>query len=256
MATYNDLGDQCSLEAGENPVRKAPLGVTGVDAELIIDEIMGGNDDGGGGGGGGGDYRARHGIQRQEVRLLLSQVLHLRRELADSRAELERRDTVFKHKLTRINTNVARLAATPGRRSLATAGIETGGLESGRNDEGNGGNADLEGQPPIRLVATLSSRPKTLHNLWHEYQNGMSGKKPAREFSDSERGKVKSVYSYRLKFWEKCDEMMRSGLTADIACDKIYEAYGVGTSVTKILDGMKRDKRQGSWHALLQVLAV
>ena len=67
----------------------------------------------------------------------------------------------------------------------------------------------------------------------------MSRKKPAREFNDSERGKVKSVYSFWLKFWEKCDEMVRSGMTAAVACDKIYQAYGVGTSVTKILTAMK-----------------
>ena len=43
-------------------------------------------------------------------------------------------------------------------------------------------------------------------------------------------------------------------MTADVACDKIYQAYGVGTSVTNILTAMKRDKRLGSWPASLQVL--
>ena len=62
------------------------------------------------------------------------------------------------------------------------------------------------------------------------------------------------VPTERLKFWEKCDEMVRSGMTADVACDKIYQAYGVGTSVTKILTAMKRDTRLGSWPASLQVL--
>ena len=118
---------------------------------------------------------------------------------------------------------------------------------------GAGGNGELAGEPR-RLVATLSPRPRTLHDLWHEYQTGMSRKKPAREFSESERGKVKSVYSFRLKFWEKCDEMVRSGMTADVACDRIYEAYGVGYSITKILAAMNRDKRIGSWPASLQVL--
>ena len=40
MSAYADLGDRDTLEEGENPVRKIPLGVTGVDAELIIDELM------------------------------------------------------------------------------------------------------------------------------------------------------------------------------------------------------------------------
>ena len=200
MSAYNNLPERCSLEAGENPVRKTPLGVAGVDAELIIDEIMGDDDNettnnSVGSGGGQGNNRARHGIQRQEVRLLSSQVMHLRRELSDSRAELERRDAIFKHKLTRLNNNVARLAAIPGRRSIANGSIGTGGLENGANCEAVSTEAGEGGQPTIRLVATLSSRPKTLHTLWKEYTVGMSGKKPARDFSESERGRVKSVYS-------------------------------------------------------------
>lgn len=252
-------------------MRKIPLGVAGVDSELIIDEILGeGNPSSGEGA---RDSRASHGLQRQEVRLLSSQVLHLRRELSDSRAELERRDLMFKYKLSRINTNVARLAATPGRRAIATVGTGTGGLEAGaagggegnvgEGEGGGGGDGDGDGdgggatgQPPRRLMATLSSRPKTLHDLWKEYQFGMSGKKPAREFTEFERGKAKSVYSFRLKFWQKCDEMVRGGLTADIACDKIYQAYGVSMSVTKILTAMKKDGRQGTWPGSLQALNV
>ena len=68
MAAYDDLGENCYLEAGDNPARKTPLGVAGIDSELIIEEIMGGNDGNGGengnNGGGGGDYHTRHGIQR------------------------------------------------------------------------------------------------------------------------------------------------------------------------------------------------
>ena len=263
FAAYNNLADH-TLQAGENPVRKIPLGVAGIDSELIIDEIMG--EDNGTGGNNGGNHRANQGFQRQEVRLLSAQVLHLRRELTDSRAELERRDANFQRKLSRINTNVACIAAAPVRRSVATAGTGSGGLEAGEGngDQGEGqgeGGREAEGgvggggEPTRRrLVPTLSSRPKTLHDLWKEYVVGMSGKKAAREFSDSERGKVKSVYSFRLKFWKKCDEMVRSGLTADIACDKIYQAYGVKTSVTKILTAMKRDKRDGTWPASLQEL--
>jgi len=62
-------------------------------------------------------------------------VLHLRRELTDSRAKLERRDTNFQRKLSRNNTNVARIAAAPVRQSVATAGTGLEGLEAG---EGNG----------------------------------------------------------------------------------------------------------------------
>jgi hypothetical protein len=50
-----------------------PLGVIGVDSELVIDELLHENE----AGGTGGDVRVRTGMERQEVHLLSSQVLHL-----------------------------------------------------------------------------------------------------------------------------------------------------------------------------------
>ena len=38
---HNNIGTRCNVQAGENPVRKAPIGVTGADAELIIEELIG-----------------------------------------------------------------------------------------------------------------------------------------------------------------------------------------------------------------------
>ena len=100
-------------------------------------------------------------------------------------------------------------------------------------------------------MATLGARPKTLHDLWKEYTVGSSGKKPARDFNQGERGKVKTKYCKRLKFWEKCDELVRGGLTADVACDRIYQAYGASTPVTKILVAMQKDKQRGQWPPCL-----
>lgn len=239
LAAYRDLGDRNSLAAGSNPVSKVPLGITGLDAEVIIDEIMvPGDGNGDDANPQARDYRVSRGMERQEVRLLQSQVLHLRRELADMRAESERRDVQMKHTLTRLNRNVARLVATPGRRHV---------------DGGRGGDTTSRpGEPAGRtIVASLVARPSTLHDLWQEYEFGGAGRKAAKYFNASERGAVKSVYSFRLVFWQKCSEMIRSGMTADVACDRIYKAYGENTSVTTILRNMKRDKRNG-WPPLLE----
>ena len=48
--------------------------------------------------------------------------------------------------------------------------------------------------------------------------------------------------------------MVTSGMTANVACSKIYQAYGVCTSVPKILTDTKRDNMLGSWPASLRVL--
>ena len=61
MAAIRDLGSRNWLEAGTNPVRCASLGVTGIDAELHIFEILGSRGEGRSGGAseGGADERER-----------------------------------------------------------------------------------------------------------------------------------------------------------------------------------------------------
>ena len=101
---YNAIGSHGGLERNENPVKKVPIGVAGVDAELIIEEIFETSE-------GNADNRVRTGMERQEVRLLSSQVMHLHREIADVQTEQERRHTQVRTQLSRINNNVSRVAA-------------------------------------------------------------------------------------------------------------------------------------------------
>jgi hypothetical protein len=86
LQRYEDLSANNLLSVGTNPVKKIPLVVDGYDSEVLIDQVVGGDDD---------DTDnpvliQRMRLRRQEIRLLASQVIHLRRELADSRVEHER----------------------------------------------------------------------------------------------------------------------------------------------------------------------
>ena len=70
---------------------------------------------------------------------------------------------------------------------------------------------------------------------------------------------MKSVFSFRLVFWTKIEEMVRSGMTANLACDEVYAAYGQRQSVTVILRAMKHDalavqKKTGDWPPTLRAL--
>ena len=146
MAAYNDLGDHSSIEARDNLTRKVAIGMAGVDSELITYKIMTGDDNNGGG----GDCQVRYGMERQELRLSSSQVLHLRRELGDTRAEMQRQDMQFKHSLSHINTNVARLAAAAARHTVSST-------ENGVEGQSNRPEAmGKPGQPPRHLVTSLS----------------------------------------------------------------------------------------------------
>ena len=97
------------------------------------------------------------------------------------------------------------------------------------------------------------SRPNTVHDLWAEYQQGVGGRKPAKDFTSGERGAVRSVYSFRKPFWDKVAELVRAGDTATVACDKVYQAYGEGLGVTAILRKMRADRKHGTWPDRLLV---
>eukprot|EP00977_Amphora_coffeiformis_P018547 scaffold6568_cov173-Amphora_coffeaeformis.AAC.1 len=46
-------------------------------------------------------------------------------------------------------------------------------------------------------TATLAPHVRTLPQLWEEYQTGLGGRKPARDFNRTERGRCKFMYSQR-----------------------------------------------------------
>jgi hypothetical protein len=118
-----------------------------VDAQLIVNVIMTKEVDGDGG----TDYRVCTGMEKEELCLLSSQVLHLRCELADSHDEAARREHSTKNSISRLIKNVARLAITPGRQTVADEEVD-------EDDESESGGA--------RLAAVLLPRPRTVHDLW------------------------------------------------------------------------------------------
>lgn len=192
------------------------------------------------------DRRVRRRMDKQEVRMLSSQVKHLRREVADVRAERTRQDEKVHRRLDQINNNVLRLCQAPARR-VVPAPANNPAAPSESNNIGNAGTGDE------RRVPTLSRLPRTLHDLWFEWEFGFAGKKPARLFTAAERGKVKHTFYKRKFFWNKCAEMVRCGMTADRACDKIYEVYGQSLSVTNILEQLKRDHITRGGHPQLRI---
>ena len=52
-----------------------------------------------------------------------------------------------------------------------------------------------------------------------------------------------------VPFWDKVDKMVR--VSAQVACVKIYRAYGQHTSITSILRSTQQDSKSGIWPAAL-----
>ncbi len=152
---------------------------------------------------------------------------------------------LLRHELSRINKNVARIAAALARQQVGK-GQQCGDKQTGAES--------VPGAMPVRTAPTvvgLMPRPTTLHNLWTKWTIGTGSRRPASLFNIQERGSVKSVFSFCKPFWDKVDKMVRVGMSAQVACDKIHWAYGQQTSITNILQNMQRDSKSGDWPAAL-----
>ena len=113
----------------------------------------------------------------------------------------------------------------------------------------------MPGLPPVQTlstVVTLMRGPKTLHDLWVEWKFGTGGRKAASTFNNQERGTIKSLFSFRLVFWTKIEDMIRSGMTVHFASYEVYRVYGQRESVTNILRAMTRDEMTGKWPPALR----
>ena len=132
-----------------------------------------------------------------------------------------------------MNGNIRRLGNRSGTR------VVTAKLQEGRPHAGRGLDAlvqaaavGADGARPDALPmtnATLMPKPSSLHNLWQEYMHGVWHK-----------------YHQRKIVWDLIAGLVRQGHTADTAIDIIYAIYGGQTSVTNIINGLKRDQKSGA----------
>ena len=92
--------------------------------------------------------------------------------------------------------------------------------------------------------ATLGKCPKSLYDLWNEWEHGIGGRKAAKKFNATERGMryVKHNYSKRKPYWLLVNSMCNRGHTAKAAISLIYEVYGESQPVSYILKRIRKDK--------------
>ena len=55
----------------------------------------------------------------------------------------------------------------------------------------------------------LCRNPKSLYVLWNEYKFGVSGSRPAKNFSRNERGIDRFTFYMKNNFWGLIDQMMK-----------------------------------------------
>lgn len=109
--------------------------------------------------------------------------------------------------------------------------------------------------PPL-FRAELASRQeiKTLEDLWTEWEFGIGGRKPVKDWSRQESGqkRIKSTFSRRKLVWNCLRRHVNAGYGAPAACEKIRQVYGHSLSVTQLIIAMRDDERNGG-HPNLRV---
>ena len=99
-----------------------------------------------------------------------------------------------------------------------------------------------QGQDTRRAI--LCSKPKMFSILWDEYQNGIGGRLPAKDFTRQQRGGCKAVYSARKIFWDCMERLIDNGLTVQSALARINSVYHDGP-ITQKLIALRKDERKG-----------
>ena len=125
----------------------------------------------------------------------------------------------------------------------ASSGRRLQPVEANDNNNNNGTVGNVEDE--IQTMATLSSNPKTLREVWREYKFGIDGRKPAEQFTSQARnnrnsGTKQKNYPSSVT-WQCIDRLMNQGYTVDSAFQKMWECYGYSLSVTQIINRMIAD---------------
>jgi len=87
----------------------------------------------------------------------------------------------------------------------------------------------------IPYESTLSPKLHNLYEMWQEFEHGIGGCRPARDFSPCKRGQVKTIYMQCKVEWDETLHLVHAGNTHLVAIDHIYQASGPSLSVTKII---------------------
>ena len=182
------------------------------------------------------------------VQLLLhviNQLGSLQGEIAGVRQDLAALNEVMMAQFAIVNTNLGLVAGQPIHQLNPAAAPQ----QTNTNQNGGSGVAIN----PLVHTAELSPTPKNIYVLWEEWMSGIGGRKAARLFSSQERGRVKHKFCRRKVVWDLIARLVRSGFTAQVACDRIVAVYGQSTTVTNIIARLRNDIRAKRLHPTLTV---
>ena len=255
------------------PVMKVPLHVYRMEDETCIDEIMQHQPQEEGGTladnlarvpvEGGGGAASQHILQTVVV-----QQRNLQRQLEQMQVAMHNMDqnnrVYMENKFRLLNNNIRRFGGTIQGGLVRQDPNRQAEVRQERREAGAGRFTQQPANPfnhRRRQWPKLSPNIKDLNLLWGEYQHGLVGQKPTKDWTREERGgggdsKVKQTYYRRNTIWKIQQHLINKGMNIHAANTLIESTYGRGTSVTNISKGIVRDRKtyraQGGLHPNLR----
>jgi hypothetical protein len=182
-------------------------------------------------------------IQQRNLQLQQQQLME------QLNAQEQRNRAWFESRLRTINENIRRFGGT----------IHSAVARQDPLRQADVRRARAEG-PPVnpytnqgRVWPRLSNNVRDLMSLWNEWQFGLSGGKPAKDWTGEERGgggdrKVKQMYHRRRNIWRIQQLLTNKGQSIYAANRTIRRTYGETTSLTAISAAVAKDRATFKHH--------
>jgi Transcriptional activator of glycolytic enzymes len=262
---------QHEMDAQVNPVEKVVLQVHRYENQLVIDELLSlGGFGGGGNNGGGGDgdplvVANRAAGNQQQLGIITNQLHQVKQDITECKMEnlhaTSELRSYCQHQFANLHTTLGKLLhqaptrrVPGGRPGNAATAIRTAAAGGGAV-AGNGGAVGAAARRAFApLRAGLSKCPRSLHELWREWTDGLEGNVPASQIKRHERGgKTRHVYYNRKFVWDVIKKFTDKNVSHLTAIDNIETAYGRNKSISHYISCLKRDKKHGGHPNLVDV---
>jgi hypothetical protein len=239
----NEESEQTAATSIENPIVKRFIVVTERDDTAVID-VMDESYTSTTGGittGAGGNMEQRMWRMEHAITANTDKIDNVDNNLKSYEANRKQDMASIKKCMTKIN----KLPLTPRRR-----------IHTATDDDGEDTPAAEEDTPQHNMPAadaSLSKTPHDLYELWDEYDVGIGGRKPAKNFTAQEKGRCKATYCRRKLFWDLIKRVINhSDTDYRTAIDQIYGVYGY-LSITKLHKKVLADEKIGGHPRLYPV---
>ncbi|MGL5935859.1 MAG: hypothetical protein ACRCZI_09580 [Cetobacterium sp.] len=248
---------QHEMDQTVNPVEKVVLQVHRYENQLVIDELL----DFGGASGPGGHGEAdpllvanRAAGNMQQLGIITNQLHQVKQDIVECKMENLTATSELRsycvYQFGNIHTTLGKLLhQAPTRR---VPGGRPANAATATALAANGGGVARRQMTPLR--AALSKCPRSLHELWREWTDGLEGNKPASQLRRDERGgKTRFVYCNRKVVWDVIKRFTDKNISHLTAIDNIETAYGRNKSVSHYIACLKRDRKTGGHPNLVDV---